>query len=476
MKLNSLTLAAVCATALAGCSTIPTYERPDAPVPAHWSQGASSVETGLGERAAADIGWREFFRDPALQRLIEVALENNRDLRLAALNVEAFRAQYRIRRADRFPGIGVEGSAARQRVAADLSPTGTAQTGSQYGLSVGVSAYELDFFGRVHSLSEAALETYLATEEAQRSAHIGLVGEVALAYLTWRADQEQLELARATLESHQESLALMEKSFEAGVASALDVRQARTLVQQTRAQVARFTRRVAEDVNGLQMLLGSAVPADLPQGLSLGETLLAELPVGLPSDLLVQRPDIRAAERRLLAANANIGAARAAFFPSIRLTAAVGTASDELSGLFGGGNGTWSFMPQIHLPIFTAGRLSANLDYAEVSKDIRIAEYEKSIQNAFREVANGLAARATYGEQLQAQRELVETIREYYQLAQQRYDEGVASYLTVLDARRSLFTAQQQLLADRLAQLSSEVLLYKALGGGWHEQEVLAAR
>lgn len=468
-KLKHMTVVVAAALALGACSTMPVHERPDAPIPAAWPQGAAYGPAQAAPRSAAEIGWRDFFRDPALQRLIEVALENNRDLRRAALNVEAFRAQYRIQRSEQYPGVGIDAAGARQRLPADLSPTGEAGIASEYGVTVGVSSYELDFFGRVRSLSESALQTYLASEEAQRTAHIGLVGDVALAYLAWRTDTEQLELARATLGTYEESLRLMEASAEAGVASGLDVRQARTLVHQARTQVARYTRLVAEDVNGLRLLLGAEVPADLPQGMPLGAALLADVPAGLPSDVLQSRPDIRGAERLLRAANANIGAARAAFFPSISLTAGAGTASAELSGLFDGGSGVWSFVPRINLPIFTAGRLSANLDYAEVSKDIRVAEYERSIQNAFREVADGLAARGTYGVQLAAQRDLVRSTEEYYDLAQQRYDEGVSNYLQVLDARRSLYAAQQQLLDDRLAQLGSEVLLYKALGGGWQD-------
>lgn len=467
MKHNRLTLAVACSLILSGCSLTPNYERPAAPTSTQWPQEGAYAEAAASEQRVADIGWQQFFRDPALQQLVGVALENNRDLRVAALNVEAFRAQYRITRSELFPSVDVEASGSRQRVPADLSTNGDSYTDSQYGVSAGVSAYELDLFGRVRSLSESALQEYLATEEAQRSVQIGLVGEVALAYLTWRTDQEKLALAQTTLESHQESLELIELSAAAGVATALEVRQASTLVHQARTEVARFTRLVAQDVNGLELLLGTGIPSDLPQGVGLGTTLLAELPVGLPSDLLVQRPDIRAAERRLMAANANIGAARAAFFPSIRLTATAGTASDELSGLFDGGSGTWSFLPQINLPIFTAGRLKANLEYSEIQRDINVAAYEQSIQTAFREVADGLAARGTYGEQLQAQRDLVNATAEYTELAQQRYDEGISSYLTVLDARRNLFTTQQQLLSDRLAQLSSEVQLYKALGGGW---------
>jgi len=466
-------MAAICGLTLSACTMAPTYERPDAPIPSEWAQ-TSADGSEKAKNILADLGWRSYFRDPALQQLIEVALENNRDLRVAALNVEAFRAQYRISRSDLYPTLGGEGSMTRQRVPEDLSMFGQSITASQYGLTVGISAYELDFFGRIRSLSESALETYLATEEAQRSAQLGLVSDVALAYMTWRTDQELLKLAQDTLASYEESLDMIEASESAGVASALEVRQQRSLVQQTRALIARYSRQVAQDLNGLQLLLGTTVPDDLPEGLPLGESLLVDLPVGLPSDLLTRRPDIRAAERRLLAANANIGAARAAFFPSIRLTAGAGTASSELSGLFDGGSRTWSFIPQINLPIFTAGRLRANLDYAEVRKDIHIAQYEKSIQNAFREVADGLAARDTYDEQLQAQSDLVQTAQEYYDLAQQRYDSGVENYLTVLDARRNLLLAQQQLLGDRLAQLSSEVRLYKALGGGWHEQTVTA--
>ena len=271
MKRTSLSLAVACSLVLGGCSLTPHYERPDAPIDAQWPQEEAYAEAEAGEQRVAEIGWQAFFRDPALQQLIEVALENNRDLRVAALNVEAFRAQYRISRSELFPSVGADASGSRQRVTDDLSATGDDYIDSRYGVSAGVSAYELDVFGRVRSLSASALQQYLATEEAQRSVQIGLVGEVALAYLTWRTDQEKLALAQATLESYQESLALMELSAEAGVATALEVRQARTLVHQARTEVARFTRQVAEDVNGLELLLGSGIPADLPQGLPLGE-------------------------------------------------------------------------------------------------------------------------------------------------------------------------------------------------------------
>ena len=464
MKLKYLTLAL--AVALGGCSLIPDYQRPAAPVQVDWPQGEAYPSTAEGGVGAVAPGWQAFFRDPALQRLIGVALDNNRDLRQAALNVEAYRALHRIQRAELFPSVDAGAAGTRQRLPDDLSPSGESGIHSQYDVSLGV-AYELDLFGRLRSLERSALEEYLATAEAQRSVQIALVGDVATAYLTWRTDQAQLALTRSTLDSYTKSLRLIEASQEVGTASALDVRQARSLVEQARVQQALYTRQVAQDVNALQLLLGSAVPGDLAQGSGLDDQLLAELPAGVPADLLLQRPDIRAAEQRLRAANADIGAARAAFFPSIRLTAAAGTASRELDGLFDGGSGIWSFVPQINVPIFTAGRLKANLDYAKVQKDINVAQYERSIQGAFREVADGLAARGTYGEQLQAQRDLVDNNREYYQLARQRYDEGVDNYLAVLDAQRELFAAQQQLHSDRLRQLSSEVALYKALGGGW---------
>ncbi|MTZ15248.1 efflux transporter outer membrane subunit [Pseudomonas sp. JL972] len=464
MKFKPLTLAV--ALALGGCSLIPQYERPQAPIEADWPQGAAYDQAQEGDIRAADLRWQEFFHDAALRELIGVALQNNRDLRQAALNVEAYRALHRIQRAELFPGVDAGGSGSRQRLPDDLSPTGEAGIQSRYDVALGVS-YELDAFGRIRSLSRAALEQYLASEEAQRSVHIALVGDVATAYFAWRTDQALLELTEATLESYRQSLSLIEASAEAGTASELDVRQARTLVDQARTQKALYTRLIAEDVNALRLLLGAAIPNDLPAGGKLQMDTLADFPAGLPADLLLRRPDIRAAEHRLLAANANIGAARAAFFPSISLTGSAGTASSELDGLFDGGSGAWSLVPQINLPIFTAGRLKANLDYAEIQKDIHVAAYEKAIQTAFREVADGLAARGTYDEQVQAQSDLVDNNRAYYQLARQRYDEGVDTYLTVLDAQRELFASQRQLLSDHLLQLNREVQLYRALGGGW---------
>jgi len=468
---QSLLSLAVASIVLSGCSMIPDYQRPEAPVANAWPQGqAYEGSAAQGTVIAADLGWREFLRDPALQRLVETALANNRDLRVAALNVEAYRAQYRIQRSELFPNISADGSGTRQRTPADLSQTGRSTVGGQYSATVGVNSWEADFFGRLRSLNEQTLQQYFATEEAQRSAQISLIASVANAYLTLQADEALLKVTRETLGTFQRSLELTQRSFDVGVTDALALSQSRTSVQTAQANLAQYTRLVAQDRNALAVLLGGPAPTDLPQGEGLDKQLLAEVPAGLPSDLLQRRPDVLQAERELLAANASIGAARAAFFPSISLTANAGTASSQLSGLFDGGSGTWLFQPQINLPIFTAGRLRANLDYAEIQKNIQVANYEKAVQTAFQEVADGLAARGTFEEQLQAQRSLVETSESYYDLADRRFRTGVDSYLTLLDAQRQLFTAQQQLIGVRLSQLTSEINLYRALGGGWSER------
>ncbi|MEX0164925.1 AdeC/AdeK/OprM family multidrug efflux complex outer membrane factor [Pseudomonas brassicacearum] len=465
-SLLSLTIAAV---VLSGCSLIPDYQRPDAPVAAQYPQGPAYEAANAPGQAAAEQGWKQFFHDPALQQLIQVALENNRDLRVAALNIDAYAAQYRIQRADLFPAVSATGSGSRQRVPARASQSGEAAISSSYSATLGISAYELDLFGRVRSLSEQALQSYFATEEARRSTQISLVASVANAYLTWQADKELLKLTQETLGAYEQSFKLTSRSAEVGVASALDLSQARTAVENARVQLARYTRQVAQDENSLTLLLGTGLPANLSSQ-PLSDDLLSEVPAGLPSDLLQRRPDILQAERNLLAANANIGAARAAFFPSISLTANAGTLSPDLSGLFKGGSGTWTFAPQINLPIFNAGSLRASLDYAKIQKDINVAQYEKSIQTAFQEVSDGLAARQTYNEQLQAQTDFVAANQDYYRLAERRYRIGVDSNLTFLDAQRQLFSAQQSLITDRLAQLTSEVNLYKALGGGWNAE------
>lgn len=445
-----------------GCSLIPDYQRPVSPSAAQYPQGAAYPASN---QTAGNEDWRTLFNDPALQQLIERALVNNRDLRVAALNVEAFQAQYRIQRADLWPAVSANASESRQRMPPSVTQS-KALINSTYSVNLGISAYELDFFGRVRSLSEQALQTWLSTEEARRSAQLSLVANVANAYLTWRADQELLALTRETLAADQQSLRLTTRNREAGKSSALEQAQAKTSVDTSRANLARYQRQVAQDLNSLTLLVGAPVPESLPAR-PLASDLVQQLPAGLPSDLLQRRPDILQAEYKLKAANANIGAARAAFFPSVSLTANAGTSSRDLSGLFGAGSGAWTFQPQISLPIFNAGSLRASLDYSKLQKDVAVAEYEKSIQTAFQEVADGLAARTTYQQQLQAQRDLVQATQDYYNLAQHRYQSGVDSSLVFLDAQRSLFSSQQGLITDRLAQLVAEVNLYTALGGGW---------
>nr|WP_315236994.1 AdeC/AdeK/OprM family multidrug efflux complex outer membrane factor [uncultured Albidiferax sp.] len=453
------------ALALAGCSSLaPDYQRPAAPVPASFAT-SSTAPAGA---AAADIDWRSFFADARLQSLIAQALANNRDLRIAVLNIEQARAQYRIQDASTWPTVNASGSNTAGRTPASLSSTGQAVVGHQYSATIGFSAYELDLFGRVRSLNAQALESFLATAEARRSTQISLVAEVASAYLTWAADAERLALAQQTLRSQSDSFALTQRSYQLGNASALTLRQQQTSVDTARVDVARYTGQVALDQNALALLVGAPVPAELAPT-SLGDSLgpLETLPAGLPSDLLQRRPDILQAEHQLKAANFNIGAMRAAFYPRISLTASLGSGSNELSGLFKAGSGSWSFVPQISLPLFDGGSNQANLDYATIGRDINVATYEKTIQTAFREVADALAQRDTLGAQLEAQQSLVGTTAESFQLSDARFQKGVDSYLSVLDAQRSLYSAQQTLIATRLSRVSNAVTLYKVLGGGW---------
>lgn len=468
---RSLLSLAVASILLGGCSLIPDYQRPASPVESLWPSEAGGAQTAT---AAADLDWRAFFKDPALQSLIDTALANNRDLRVAALNVEAYAAQRQIQRSALFPSVTADGGATRQRLPGSLSSSGDPSISSQYSATVGAS-WELDLFGRLRSLDEQALQQYFATEEARRATQIALVASVANAWLTLQADQELLQLTQDTLKTYQQSFALTQRSYDVGVADALALAQARSAVESAQVSLAQYSRQVAQDRNALVVLLGSGKAGGLPAGQPLDDDLLLEVPAGLPSDLLQRRPDLRQAEHQLQAANANIGAARAAFFPSVSLTANAGSLSPDLSGLFDAGSGSWLFQPSISLPIFNAGKLRASLDYAELQKDIQVASYEKAIQTAFQEVADGLAARATYQQQLDAQRALVKTNEEYYRLAERRYRTGVDSYLTLLDAQRQLFSVRQQLIGDRLAQLTSEVELYKALGGGWSEQSQLAS-
>ncbi|HPA14859.1 MAG TPA: efflux transporter outer membrane subunit [Desulfobacterales bacterium] len=452
---------------LSGCTMIPEYSRPGAPVPVKWPDGPAYRESRLPSihPVAADLPWRQFFTDDRLREVIVSALENNRDLRIAALNVERARAYYRIQRAELLPTVDATGSGYRERVPADLSSTGRRTTMEEYRADLGISSWEIDFFGRIRSLEKRALEEYLATEEARRSAQILLISEVANVYLTLAMDRENLQLARSTLEAQQASYNLIRRRFEVGIAPKLDLRQVQQRVDAARVDVARYTELAAQDENALNLLAGKPVPAVLlPQGLS-AVTPLPDVSPGMSSEVLLLRPDILRAERLLQASNADIGAARAAFFPRISLTTAFGTASDDLSGLFKSGSDTWMFAPGITLPIFDP-RIWAALRVSKAEREIALARYEGAIQTAFKEVADALATKGTVGDQITAQESLVEATAETYQLSYARYEKGSDTYLSVLDAQRSLYAAQQGLIAIRRANFANQVRLYAVLGGG----------
>ena len=452
---------------LTGCTLIPKYEKPEAPVPPSWPSGPAykNTQPAPGEPFAADLKWVQFFTDERLQNIIETALNNNRDLRLASLNVERARALYRIQRAELLPTVNAVGSGVKERVPADLSITGSSYTAEQYSASLAVFSWEIDFFGRIRSLEKRALEEFLATEEARRSVQILLVSEAAIAFLTLAADREALQLSQSTLETQQAAYALIRRRYEKGIANAVDLRQAQTQVDGARVDIARYTQRVAQDENALNLLVGLPVSSDLlPESLS-NVTPPKEIAPGTSSEVLLLRPDILSAENLLKAANANIGAARAAFFPRISLTTAIGTASDELSGLFKGGSSTWNFSGQFIWPIFDA-RIWSALKVTKVDKEIALAQYEKAIQAAFREVADALAVEGTVEDQVAAQQSLVNAVAETYRLSNLRYLKGVDSYLGVLDAQRSLRFAEQVLIAFRLARIANQVRLYAVLGGG----------
>ena len=462
-RVNPL-LVVLSAAVLSACASMaPDYRRPALPVPDTFAAADSVLAAA---RSATEVGWREFFSDPKLREVIDAALTNNRDLRVAALNIERARGLYGIREADTLPTVAVGASQTAQRVPEALSVNDRARVSRQYSVALGVSAYELDLFGRVRSLRDAALQQYLASEDARRATQIGLVAEVASAYLQLAADGQRLELARATLTSQRSSYDLIRRRFELGVSSDLDVRQAQTTVDAARADVARFTGFVTADRNALALLAGIPVREEwLPQDVLVAPTL-TELPAGLPSEVLLRRPDVVQAERQLLAANASIGAARAAFYPSISLTASAGTASAALSDLFRAGSGTWTFIPQISLPIFDHGRNRSGLQVAEAERDIRVAEYEQAVQIAFREVSDALAFRTAFAEQLQAQTDLVGAAEQAHRLSEARYESGVDDYLGVLDAQRALYAARQARITAELEQQLNLVTLYRALGGG----------
>ncbi|BBK33368.1 multidrug efflux system outer membrane protein [Stella humosa] len=476
MPKSLLSLAALGAV-LAGCSLAPAYERPAAPVASFWPFGSGQEKPSADAAAArlppaADIGWRGFFQDPRLQGLIAAALANNRDLRIAALNVEAARAQYQIESADLLPSVNGTAGATMQRTPGALSPAGRSTTSQTYSVGLGLTAYEVDLFGRIRSLRDTALETYFSLDQTRTAAQISLVSQVANAYLTLLADAQLLRLTRETLASQRESYELTRASYDRGVATELDLRQVETLMRTAETNISIYNRRLATDRNQLEFLTGQPLPEDFVASLGDGEALdrqgmLADLPAGLPSDLLERRPDIRSAEYDLRAANANIGAARAAFFPRITLTAGIGTASTSLDGLFRAGSSTWNFLPSISVPIFDAGANQAGLDLARVRRNIQVAQYEKAIQNAFGEVADALAIRATYDTQIRSQEALVAANEQSFRLADMRYRSGIDSYLATLVNQRALYQSQQELILMRLARLSNLVILYKVLGGGW---------
>ncbi len=450
---------------LTGCTMAPKYTRPAAPVPAAWPRGPAYQKATVppGTPEAPALQWRQFFTEARLQKIIETALKNNRDLRVAALNVERARAMYRVQRDELFPRLETGFSASKQRVM--ISGNTGLVTVEQYTTNLGVSSWELDFFGRIRSLSKQALEEYFATEYARRSAQILLIAEVANAYLALAADKEDLKLAQSTLKSQQAAYHVIQRRFEVGFAPELDLRQAQTRVDAARVDVAKYTGLTAQDENALNLLAGKPVPAELlPEALSAIKPL-PDVSPGTSSAVLLQRPDILQAEHTLKAANANIGAARANFFPRIALTSAIGTASGQLSGLFKSGSFVWSYAPQVVLPIFDARTWSA-LDVSKVDRKIAVAQYEKAIQGAFRDVADVLAQRGTLGDQMTAQQSLVNASAQAYRLSNARYQKGIDIYLNVLDAQRSLYSAQQGLIAIRLAKLSNQVRLYAVLGGG----------
>lgn len=468
MRSRHAAAALALAGALAGCTLAPRYQRPEAPVPSAFPEAGAAAPGG----APADVlGWRDVLGDARLQALVALALERNRDLRLAALNVELTRAQYGIQRAQQLPQLAAQGTMTRQRVPWDLNTSGHAATASTWSVGGALATFELDLFGRVRSLSDAALEQFLASEEARRGAQLSLVAAVAGQYLADLAADEQVRLARETLEVVERSLALTRRAAEAGKVSELDLRTAEAQVETARFNLAVAGQQKARAANALALLVGGPVPEGLPPARPLdADQLVAELPAGVPSEVLARRPDVLAAEHALRAANAAIGAARAAFFPSISLTASGGTASASLDGLFASGSGTWSFTPRISLPIFAGGALRAGLDAAEVRKSMEVARYERAIQGAFREVADALAGRAALDEQLRAQAARVAAEARRFELSELRYRGGVDSYLTVLTAQRDLYGARQQLIQVRLARLTNLVDLYKALGGGWRER------
>jgi len=459
--------------AACGCTLAPEYRQPSLPVADEYPTGrAYEASHGAGELAATEIGWRDFLADPRLQQLVEIALTNNRDLRIALLNVELLRAAFRIQAAELYPQIGAQTLDERMRTPLDFGPQSAALSPRPRSYSVGLTAaWEIDVFGRLRSLEGAALEQFLASIQARKAAQILLVSQVADQYLTLLAADELLEVTQRTLDADVASYDLVKLQFETGAATELDLKQAETAVEQARSNRAAQLRARAQAENGLVQLLGQPLPSPVTGGKRLGDqNILADIPAGLPSQLLTRRPDVLQAEALLRSANANIGAARAAFFPSFSLTGTGGTASGKLGELFTAGSAAWSLTSAIQLPIFNAGALAAELDTALVNRDISIARYQLTIQEAFREVADGLAARGTFDEQISALERFTAAQRRRLELAQLLYKNGQASYLDVLTAQTDLYDAELVLVGARLQRLTNLVDLYRALGGGWIER------
>jgi len=469
MKRKLFILPVIIVLFMGGCTMAPQYTRPDTPVLSQWPNGPAYIyiENAADESTpqASKLSWQEFITDPNLKEIIGTALINNRDLRIAALNAEMARALYGIERVSLLPSVNATGSMYKERVPGDLSSTGSAYTVEQYSVNLGITSWEIDFFGRIRSMKDKALEEYLATEQALSGAHLMLVSSVAQAYLALAADRESLQLVLQTLEAQEYTYNLIKKRFDAGIISELDLKRAQSQVEVARGDVARYKQLVAQDENGLNLLIGSPIRQELlPQNLT-SVSAPRNISAGLSSEILLNRPDVLAAEHRLKADNANIGAARAAFLPRISLTTTFGTASAELSGLFKSGQDTWTFAPQIVMPIFDARTWFA-YDATKIEKEISVAQYEKAIQTAFREVADALAEKGMVSQRVAAQQSLVDALQETLRLSQARYEKGVDSYLSVLDAQRSLYGAQQGLIMLRFAQINNLITLYKTLGGG----------
>lgn len=463
---------------MAGCSMAPTYKRPEMPVEASWPGYVPDASAPVADKElAARLSWEQYFTDPNIRNLISLALENNRDMRIALLNIESARGAYRIQRADQMPSINAQGSSLTQDNFDFLTTSGRHSYTHASGLSVGLTSFEIDLFGRIQSLKDEALEKYLATEEASRSVKISLVASVAQAYVALVGDRERLQISEDMLKSQSDSYALIKRRYESGVSSELDLRQAETSVDQARVSCGLYSGRVAASRSALALLVGRPVDDQmLPAKLIKDMQPYRDLPVGLPSQVLLQRPDILQAEHLLKAANADIGAARANFFPRISLTSSIGSMGPELIDIFGNGTGVWQFLPQVSLPIFDGGRNLATLSVSETQKKIAVATYEKAIQTAFKEVADGIALRESWEKQLKAQRDLTEACRAAYNLSLARYNQGIESYLTVLVSQREWFAAQLALVDVNQGRDQNRIEFYKVLGGGVVQAEKSAAK